>query len=116
MPRRWPGRNSAADGDDRGIARFDRRREITRRALHEGAKCKLCEVKCPYTPRDGHEFQLDFPRLIMRARTVQAREEGIKLREKMLGNPDRAGKTGALLQQLANWSCRGKFQRVMMEK
>src|SRR5690606_33201356 len=27
-------------------------------------QCKLCEVQCPYTPRDGHEFQLDFPKLV----------------------------------------------------
>jgi Fe-S oxidoreductase len=79
-------------------------------------ECKLCEVKCPYTPRDGHEFQLDFPRLVMRARAVQAREEGIGRREKMLGNPDRARRMGAIVPKLANWSCRGRFQRVMMEK
>jgi Fe-S oxidoreductase len=29
--------------------------------------CKLCEIKCPYTPHDGHEFQLDFPRAWRRA-------------------------------------------------
>ena len=51
-------------------------------------ECRLCEVKCPYTPRDGHEFQLDFPALILRARAVDAREHGVKLRDKMLGNPD----------------------------
>ena len=27
-------------------------------------QCKLCEVQCPYTPRDKHEFQLDFPKLV----------------------------------------------------
>ena len=40
-------------------------------------ECKLCEVKCPYTPRDKHEFQLDFPALVTRARAVKARENGI---------------------------------------
>lgn len=79
-------------------------------------ECKLCEVKCPYTPRDGHEFQLDFPRLILRARAVEASEEGIKRREKMLGNPDLAGKLGSLVPRLANWSCRSSFQRAIMEK
>ena len=29
-------------------------------------QCKLCEVQCPYTPSDGHEFQLDFPKLVHR--------------------------------------------------
>jgi glycerol-3-phosphate dehydrogenase subunit C len=79
-------------------------------------ECKLCEVKCPYTPHDRHEFQLDFPRLVMRARAVPAREEGVGRREKMLGNPDRVGKVGSMVPGLANWSCRSKFQRAILEK
>jgi Fe-S oxidoreductase len=68
--------------------------------------CKLCEVKCPYTPREGHEFQLDFPRLMLRAKALRARERGIGLREKVLGNPDLLGKIGSLAPGLANWGCR----------
>ena len=48
--------------------------------------CKLCEIKCPYTPHDGHEFQLDFPRLIIRGKSVNAREDGVKLRERILAH------------------------------
>lgn len=79
-------------------------------------ECKLCEVKCPYTPRDNHEFQLDFPALVLRARAIKGREQGIGLREKMLGNPDRTGKIGSKLPALANWSCRSTLQRRVMEK
>jgi glycerol-3-phosphate dehydrogenase subunit C len=79
-------------------------------------ECRLCEVKCPYTPRDGHEFQLDFPALVLRARAINAREHGIKTRERLLGNPDRAGKLGTLVPKLANWSCRGTLQRRLMEQ
>jgi Fe-S oxidoreductase len=79
-------------------------------------ECKLCEVRCPYTPRDGHEFQLDFPRLMLRARAVRGREHGIKLREKLLGNPDRTGWLGNLMPGLDNRSCRSPFQRRIMEK
>jgi len=79
-------------------------------------ECKLCEVRCPYTPRDGHEFQLDFPRLMLRARAVSAREHGLKLRDRVLGDPDRTGKIGSLAPRLANWSCRSPFQRRMLEK
>ena len=78
--------------------------------------CKLCEVRCPYTPHDGHEFQLDFPRLMLRARAVEGREHGLGMREKMLGNPDRLGKLGSMVPKLANWACRSPFQRAMMEK
>jgi Fe-S oxidoreductase len=78
--------------------------------------CKLCDIRCPYSPRDGHEFQLDFPRLMTRAKAIKARERGVGLREKMLGNPDRLGKLGSLTPTLANWGCRQRFQRIVMEK
>jgi glycerol-3-phosphate dehydrogenase subunit C len=78
--------------------------------------CKLCEIRCPYTPRDGHEFQLDFPRLMTRAKAVRAREQGVRLREKMLGNPDLLGRMASLAPNIANWGCRQRFQRVVMEK
>ena len=99
------------DGDVRSLTR-----EETWRVVDLCYECKLCEVKCPYTPRDGHEFQLDFPRLMLRANTIRAREQGIALREKVLGNPDLIGKAGSVAPGLANWGCRQKFQRVMMEK
>ncbi|MFY0536265.1 4Fe-4S dicluster domain-containing protein [Nannocystis pusilla] len=35
--------------------------EETNRVMDACFQCKLCEVQCPYTPRDKHEFQLDFP-------------------------------------------------------
>src|SRR5579884_2800625 len=54
--------------------------------------CKLCYLRCPYTPRDGHEFQLDFPRLMFRARAVRAKEKGLALRERLLGNPNLLGR------------------------
>lgn len=88
----------------------------TRRVVDLCYGCKLCEVRCPYTPRDGHEFQLDFPRLMQRARAVEAREHGLGLRERMLGNPDRLGKLGSITPGLANRACRSPFQRAMMEK
>jgi Fe-S oxidoreductase len=78
--------------------------------------CKMCEIRCPYTPRDGHEFQLDFPRLMQRAKAVTAREAGIRLRDRMLGNPDRLGRIGSLLPGLANFGCRNKLQRAWMER
>jgi glycerol-3-phosphate dehydrogenase subunit C len=78
--------------------------------------CKLCELRCPYTPRDGHEFQLDFPRLMQRAKAVTAKESGIRLRDRVLGNPDRLGKLGSMFAGLANLGCRNKLQRAVMER
>ena len=51
-------------------------------------QCKLCYVKCPYTPDDGHSFQLDFPRLLLRANAVRKKEHGIGLRAKLLSHPE----------------------------
>src|SRR3954453_13114748 len=36
-------------------------------------QCKLCEVQCPYTPSDKHEYQLDFPKLVHRWAAQKAR-------------------------------------------
>ena len=58
-------------------------------------QCKLCEVQCPYTPRDRHEFQLDFPKLVHRYRRVRAQARGRSLRDRVLGDPDAAGQAGA---------------------
>jgi glycerol-3-phosphate dehydrogenase subunit C len=99
------------DGDVRALSAAEKERVVD---LCYG--CKLCEIKCPYTPRDGHEFQLDFPRLILRAKAVSAKEHGLRLRERLLGHPDQLGKLGGLTPRLANWGCRQKFQRAMMEK
>ena len=87
-----------------------------RRVIDLCYECRMCEVRCPYTPRDRHEFQLDFPRLMLRAKALNARDEGLKLREKLLGNPVMLGKVGCKSPRLANWGCSNRFQRAMMEK
>lgn len=80
-------------------------------------QCKLCEVQCPYTERDNHEFKLDFPKLVHRYKAIRAREKGISLRDKVLGNPDRAGKLArALPVILANTANRNKLHRLFMEQ
>jgi glycerol-3-phosphate dehydrogenase subunit C len=38
--------------------------------VDECFQCKLCSVNCPYTP-DLHEWNLDFPRLMLRADAMQ---------------------------------------------
>ena len=47
---------------------------------------------------------------------MSAKEDGVKLRERLLAHPDQLGKAGAAAPALANWGCHQKFQRVMMEK
>jgi Fe-S oxidoreductase len=79
-------------------------------------QCKLCEVQCPYTPRDKHEFQLDFPKLVHRYDAVQFRKRGKTMRERMLGDPDTAGKMARASLGMANAANRSRPLRVLMEK
>ena len=78
-------------------------------------QCKLCYVKCPYTPDDGHEFQLDFPRLMQRARTQQVSKDGLRLRERLLGNPDLLGRLAGLAPWLVNLANRFGPNRWLMQ-
>jgi glycerol-3-phosphate dehydrogenase subunit C len=79
-------------------------------------QCKLCEVQCPYTPRDGHEFQLDFPALVHRHDAVKLRRRGKTLRERMLGDPDGSARAARASLGLANVASRSRPLRVLMEK
>jgi glycerol-3-phosphate dehydrogenase subunit C len=78
--------------------------------------CRLCYLRCPYTPRDAHEFQLDFPQLMQRGKVLKVREKGVGLRERMLGDPDRLGRLATPAPWLANWANRNPLQRLLMEK
>lgn len=84
--------------------------------IDECFQCKLCYVNCPYTKSEGHEFELDFPRLMLRANAQRRREQGIPRRERLLGNPDRLGKIGSLTPALANWANTLRPHRVILEK
>ncbi|HMV65472.1 MAG TPA: heterodisulfide reductase-related iron-sulfur binding cluster [Myxococcota bacterium] len=79
-------------------------------------QCKLCEVECPYTPRDGHEFQLDFPKLVHRHKAIQGRKHGFKLRDRVFGDPDFTGRMARASLGLANALNRVKAHRWLMEK
>jgi Fe-S oxidoreductase len=79
-------------------------------------QCKLCEVQCPYTPREGHEFQLDFPRLVHRYQAAKYREKGAPLRERLLGDPDGAAKLARASLGMANIMNRSRVHRWFMEK
>lgn len=90
--------------------------EETRQVMDLCFQCKLCEVQCPYTPRDKHEFQLDFPKLVHRWDAVQLKKRGKTLREKMLGDPDTAGRMARASLGMANVANRSRPLRVLMEK
>ncbi|MDP6579289.1 MAG: heterodisulfide reductase-related iron-sulfur binding cluster [Vicinamibacterales bacterium] len=88
---------------------------VTTQVVDECFQCKLCYTQCPYTEAEGHEFKLDFPRLMLRANAIRRRAEGIPLREKMLGDPDRLGKMACRTAGLANAANRFRPHRLLME-
>ncbi len=76
-------------------------------------QCKLCDPICPYTP--PHEFGVDFPRLMLRHKAVDAKEHGVKLQDRVLGDPDLVGKLGTMVPLIANAGAQLRINRVAME-
>jgi glycerol-3-phosphate dehydrogenase subunit C len=79
-------------------------------------QCKLCEVQCPYTPRDKHEFQLDFPKLVHRYHAQKNRYQEPSLRDRMLSDPDGTGQLARLSFGLANAMNKVAAHRWFMEQ
>jgi len=77
-------------------------------------QCKLCYNHCPYHP--PHEWAVDFPKLMSRAKLVQAREEGIPLAERIGSQQDLMGKTSCLTAPLTNAAFKNRAVRFLMEK
>ncbi len=77
-------------------------------------QCKLCYINCPYTP-GNHEWAVDFPRLIARAKAQQVKKKGLPLRERLLGDPDLVGTLGSLVAPLANWANEIRVHRLFLQ-
>lgn len=99
------------DGDVRAITNDDVAGVVDR-----CFQCKLCEVQCPYTPRDGHEYQLDFPKLVHRFQAQRRKENPPAMREKMLANPDGVAKMARMSFGMANAMNKVSAHRWFMEK
>jgi glycerol-3-phosphate dehydrogenase subunit C len=59
-------------------------------------------TKCPYVP--PHEFNLDFPHLMLRHRAVEAKKNGVPLADRALAETDRNGRLAGLVAGVANWA------------
>ncbi len=95
--------------------------EQQNQVVDECFNCKLCYVNCPYTP-DLHEWNLDFPRLMLRAEQVlhQNRKQPLrhKLADKALANTDLIGSVNTKAAPLVNkaLSKPGGKIRLLVEK
>lgn len=81
--------------------------------------CTLCDMcfmtKCPYVP--PHEFDLDFPHLMLRYRAVEHRKGNTSFADRQLAEMERNGRLGNVLAGAANWATRqdNKLTRPIME-
>jgi len=68
--------------------------------------CTLCDLcfmtKCPYVP--PHEFNLDFPHLMLRYRATEFQEGKTPFVETQLTETDRNGQLARPLSRLINWA------------
>jgi Fe-S oxidoreductase len=65
-------------------------------------QCKLCFNHCPYTP--PHKWDIDFPRLMLRAKAARVKQEGATSQDRLLGNADAVGALGCATAPLSNWA------------
>ena len=82
--------------------------------------CTLCDMcfmtKCPYVP--PHEFNLDFPHLMLRHRAVEARKGNKEFTPGQLAQMDRNGRLARFASSAINWASHkgNALTRPMMEK
>ncbi len=82
--------------------------------------CTLCDMcfmtKCPYVP--PHEFNVDFPHVMLRYRAVEQREGHIPFQQRELVKTDRNGRLAGTVAPLANWASDRKntLTRPLLEK
>jgi glycerol-3-phosphate dehydrogenase subunit C len=81
--------------------------------------CTLCDMcfmtKCPYVP--PHEWNVDFPHLMLRYRAAQEKAGKIPLTDRALAETDRNGRLARPVAPLVNWASKleNKLTRPIME-
>ena len=81
--------------------------------------CTLCDMcfmtKCPYVP--PHDFDLDFPHLMLRYRTAQKKLGQLPAVARQLAEIDRNSKIGVMFSKFINWASniKNKFLRKILE-
>ena len=83
-------------------------------------QCYLCDLcymtKCPYVP--PHEWNIDFPHLMLRAKAVRFEKEGASTRDKLLTSTDFVGNTAGIpgISIVVNAANRSAPLRKTLEK
>ena len=82
--------------------------------------CYLCDTcfktKCPYVP--PHEFNVDFPNLMLRAKALKYKKQGSTVRDKILSNPEKLGSIAGIpvVAEAVNATNNSKLGRLVVEK
>jgi glycerol-3-phosphate dehydrogenase subunit C len=82
--------------------------------------CYLCDMcfmtKCPYVP--PHPWNVDFPHLMLRAKAVRAKKEGVRLRDRVLASTDAVGSFAGIpvMVDVVNAVNRTAVGRAILEK
>jgi Fe-S oxidoreductase len=82
-------------------------------------QCYLCDLcymtKCPYVP--PHQWNVDFPHLMLRAKAAKFRKSGAKFRDRLLSSTDAVGKLATIpvVVQIVNAANRNGLARQAME-
>ncbi|MEO7036350.1 MAG: heterodisulfide reductase-related iron-sulfur binding cluster [Polyangiaceae bacterium] len=80
-------------------------------------QCKLCYIKCPYTPDEGARELLDFPRLMAREKAQRSRRDGVPIVDQVLGEPQLIGALSVGPQaKIANFVNSKRLVRKVVEK
>ncbi|MEZ4224164.1 MAG: heterodisulfide reductase-related iron-sulfur binding cluster [Polyangiaceae bacterium] len=91
--------------------------EVVRKVTDHCWQCKLCYIKCPYTPDEKARELLDFPRLMAREKAQRARRDGIPLVDRVLGEPRLLGALGSGINAApANFVNANRLARKLTEK
>ncbi len=81
--------------------------------------CTMCDMcfmtKCPYVP--PHEFNLDFPHLMLRYRAIENKNGDVPFVQKQVSKTDRNGKLATPVAGLTNWTTQinNKLTRPVIE-
>jgi len=95
--------------------------EVDRKVFGEVVDhCYLCDLcfmtKCPYVP--PHPWNVDFPHLMLRAKAVHAKREGLKFRDRLLASTEAVGRIAgiAVVAEVVNGINRTSVGRAVLQK
>jgi len=82
--------------------------------------CYLCDMcymsKCPYVP--PHEWNVDFPHLMLRAKAARLKKKGLSLRDRLLSSTDVVGRIAGIpvVREMVNAANRSASARRILDR